>query len=233
MEENKLFYIAYDEDGAYEGVTDTLITFEVRKQNGENLIISSITEDARNALFQKHRKFSLKIDKIEEAKAALEDPTTFVIDSLDYFEFVTCQPNISKIQKYLIQSIKGKCGSYITEGVDVTLSSGDVKHFSFKMEDQINLSDLVNNKKDGDLIFYHADGEYNTSYTYTDICLIYKALYNNKVYNQIYTQILCEWITNNYTLEMRKAKEIIVDYGYTNDDITAEVNIIYEQQKLS
>ena len=40
-------------------------------------------------------------------------------------------------------------------------------------------------------------------------------------------------INNNYTIEMYQNKEIVIDYGYTNDDISVEVNIIYEQQKLS
>lgn len=232
--EEKLFYIAYNEDGEYEGITDTLITFEVRqKENGENLIIAPISQEVRNALFDKHRHFTVNIDKVEEEKGNLEDPSTFTFDSIDYFNFIKCQPDIEKIKKYLIKSIKEKCGNYITEGMDVTLSAGDIKHFSFKVEDQINLSELVNAKQDGDAIFYHADGEYNTTYSYEDICLVYRTLYNNKVYNQIYTQILCEWILANYTLEMRKAKDPVVDYGYTNDEITAEVNLIYEQQKLS
>ena len=234
MEENKLFYIAYDEDGNYEGVTDTLITFEVRiKEYGENLLVTPITSEIRNALFGKHKRYTINVNKIEEAKVSMEDPSVFVIDSLDYFNFISCQTDMVQVRKNLIKSIKEKCGNYITSGMDIALSSGDIKHFSFKMEDQINLSELVNTKQEGDVIFYHADGEYNTTYSYEDIYLVYKTLYNNKVYNQIYTQVLCEWVLANYTLEMHKAKDPVVDYGYTNDEITLEVNSVYEQQKLS
>lgn len=231
---DQLYYIAYNEEGNYEGITDTLITFEVMmKESGENFLISPLTQDIYNALFNQHKRYTINVNKINEAKAILEDESTFIIDSLDYFNFISCQTNIKQVKKNLIKLIKKKCGEYITTGLDITLLTGDIKHFSFKVEDQINLKELVDTKQDGDLIFYHADGEYNTSYTYDNIVLIYKTLYNNKVYNQIYTQVICEWIENNYTLEMYKAKEIVIDYGYTNDEISAEVNIIYEQQKLS
>lgn len=231
---NKLYYIAYDEEGNYEGITDTLITFEVMmKESGESFLISPLTEDAHAALFNQHKRYTINVDKIEETKNALDDSSAFVIDSLDYFNFISCQTDMAQVRKNLIKSVKEKCGNYITSGMDITLSSGNIKHFSFKVEDQINLSELVNSKQSGNIIFYHADGEYNTTYSYEDICLIYRTLYNNKVYNQIYVQVLCEWILANYTLEMYKAKDIIVDYGYTNDEITLEVNSIYEQQKLS
>lgn len=231
--EEKIFYIAYNEYGEFEGITDTLITFETRKENGENILFNQISEETRNALNGKHRRYTVNVSKIEEVKTTLENPMDFIIDSLDYFSFISCQTDIEQVKKNLIKSIKEKCGLYITSGMDVTLSTGEIKHFSFKMEDQINLSELVNTKQGGDSIFYHADGEYNTLYSYEDICLIYKTLYNNKVYNQIYTQVLCEWILANYTLEVYKAKDPVVDYGYTTDDITSEVSSIYEEQKLS
>ena len=49
------------------------------------------------------------------------------------------------------------------------------------------------------MVYYHADGENDTLYSYSDIVTIYKTLYNNKIYNQIYTETLCSWINDNLT----------------------------------
>lgn len=131
----------------------------------------------------------------------------------------------------LIQSIKRTCYAYITNGVNVTLSNNTTKRFSFKLEDQINLKSLVDYKKDGDIIYYHEMGMPDTLYSYTDIVIIYKSLYNNKVYNTTYVNILHEWIINNYSID-DYYNNVVISYGFTNDYIYNETEVRYNACKL-
>ena len=226
MKKEKTYILGYTAEGKSLGFFLTLSGFKSVYPNDYYYIINKELHSLLSGISEKELTIKVNLES---------DPDKIYTPEDDIYIYTPQEReiDINKVRKSLCKYIKRLCGNYITSGLEIVLSSGEAKHFSFKVEDQINLSDFVHNKKDGDLIFYHADGEYNTSYTYADICLIYKALYNNKLYNQIYTQILCEWINNNYTVEMYQNKEIVIDYGYTNDDISAEVNIIYEQQKLS
>lgn len=157
-----------------------------------------------------------------------------VYDSIESICTVTSPSfDLASVKSGLCTNIKLKCNSHIVQPTPVTLSSRETKLFSFKQEDQINLKDFVTNYKEGDTIYYHANGEFDKAYTYEDIVTIYKTLYNNKIYNLIYTQVLCSWISDNLTQEMYEDPNIILEYGYVNDDIQAEVDARYEIQKLS
>lgn len=155
-----------------------------------------------------------------------------IIDSKDGFILSEKEIDLNNIISELISSIKGCCRNMIIMNQSVTLSDGNTKEFSYKIEDQINLETIKNNYKPGDMIFYHATGEYDTLYSYEDILIVYKTLYNNKLYNQIYTQILCQWITNNYTNELHESKDDIIIYGYSNQEIEERVRVLYDEQKL-
>lgn len=220
--EEKIFII-FDNDGFFKGFYND---FEVVQQflNGNNNYCA-ITNESRNTLLSMFPNAKIKTELITNSE--------IIIDSLDYIEQIPIFINIEKIKRNLIKTIKSTCGSYIIQGNSVLLSTGETKDFSYTVEDQINLKELVDNHQSGDLIYYHANGEFDTLYSYEDIVTIYKTLYNNKVYNQVYTQILCDWINNHYTLEMYEKKEPVIDYGYSNDEILKEVNSRYEQQKLS
>ena len=139
--------------------------------------------------------------------------------------------NLEQIKNALIKRIKETCEEFITSGLLINIGT-EIKDFSFKIEDQINLKELVDNYSNSDYVYYHANNEYNTLYSYKDIVKIYKELYNNKLYNQIYTQTLCKWIIDNYTKEMYEDKEFIISYGYSNNFILKEVEECYEQYKL-
>lgn len=154
----------------------------------------------------------------------------------DTNDFVIVDPTPPQIDIDLVRAglktyIKSECGKFITYGGPVTLSSGEQKYFSFKLEDQINLKALVDNPTDN-MIYYHARGEADGNYSYEDICTIYKTLYNNKLYNQIYTRVFCIWIDECYTEEMYYDPDIAVTYGFSNDYILEETERIYNEQKL-
>ena len=219
--ENQL-YIIYDNHGIFHGFyDDEIVVKNVLKDNS----YCCISKNMRDYMLNNLPNIKIKTNLITD--------TETVIDDLKYFESIPTTIDINKIKNRLISIIKSTCQDYIFHGNAVVLTSEEVKDFSFKIEDQINLKELVDNHHKGEFLYYHANGEYDQLYSYDDIVNIYYTLYNNKLYNQIYTQVLCNWINNTFTLKMYKAKDFIVEYGYTNDEIVTEVNKRYEQQKLS
>ena len=233
---NVKFYIGYTNSGEYIGVTNTPITLETICKDNDiaNYYIDTISSEIHQTIIRAKAVFTINVEAVTVAK--LSTGESFIFDSIDYLIFEKTIQDISKIRRTIIQRLKYACGKSIVAGLLVTLSTGETKQFSFKLEDQINLESFVNTRKSGDYILYHADGEYsNTLYSYEDIVTIYTALYNNKLYNQIYTQVLSQWILNNLTLEMYNTEKhnVQYEYGYSNDEILEEVESIYEQQKLS
>lgn len=220
--EEKL-YIIFDNGGTFKGFyTDLEI---VQLFINDNTHYCAITKEIRNTLLSMLPNAKVKTELITNSET--------IIDSLEYIEQIPIIIDIKKIKRNLMKTIKSACGQFITQGNSIPLSTGESKDFSYTVEDQINLKAFVENHHSGDFIYYHAKGEFDTLYSYEDIVTIYKTLYNNKVYNQIYTQVLCGWLNKHYTLEMYEAKEPIIDYGYSNDEILKEVTVRYEQQKLS
>lgn len=221
MNNNQLF-IVYDDNGVFKGFYNDEIVVQSILENDHYCVI---TEDMRNYMLSHLPYVKVKTNLIYN--------TPTIVNSTEYLELISTSIDIDKIKKRFISKIKSTCGSYIIQGINVVLTNGEDKHFSYKVEDQINLKELVDNHSQNEHIYYHATGEFDIVYSYDDIVTIHNTLYNNKLYNQIYTQVLCEWINDKYTLEMYEDKNCIVDYGYTNDEITAEVLSRYEQQKIS
>lgn len=86
-------------------------------------------------------------------------------------------PNIETIITKKNTELSQACEQTIFNGVDVTLSSGETKHFSLKIEDQMNLNGLVSqislgNIKAEDGVPYHADGEICIIFNIADFTLI-------------------------------------------------------------
>lgn len=217
--------ILFDGDGNFDSILMEQEALRCVEQHTQ-LYARQISESARayvTSLDRSYLNVKVDMDKIDS-----EDT---IIDSEDFFKIEVLFDITDKINK-LIGDFKCTCNKYIIKGLDIGLSTGDIKHFSFKIEDQINLTALVLNHADGDEVFYHADGEYDTLYNYADIVTIYKTLYNNKLYNQIYTQVVCNWMKNNLTLEILEDKEHVLSYGYSNDEITERVGELYDSQKL-
>lgn len=140
--------------------------------------------------------------------------------------------SIERQKKLFITRLGRKCAEMITAGTSVELSTGESKYFTFEIVDQINLEAIVNNKADGDTILYHAKGDVSDiEYSYADVKRIYYALYNNKIYNLAYKAVAAKWINENLTQEMLDGG-MIIEYGFSNDEIEAEVERIYESQRL-
>ena len=87
------------------------------------------------------------------------------------------EPTLEEVKADKINEISHACQKTIFNGIDVTLSDGNVKHFSLKTEDQINLNGLVNQVSLGNIraengVPYHADGELCTLFSIVDFTLV-------------------------------------------------------------
>lgn len=87
------------------------------------------------------------------------------------------EPTLEEVKADKINEISHACQKTIFNGIDVALSDGNVKHFSLKTEDQINLNGLVNQVGLGNIraengVPYHADGELCTLFSIADFTLV-------------------------------------------------------------
>lgn len=221
---NDKFILVYDLEGKFIGFYDDISVVNSICNNTDykyNYITNEIHDYILN-MYMTPQDNIIDISKVTNGT---------IIDSNDYIIEHEIAIDIDKIKIKLISDIKQKCNEFIVSGIMVELSNGDTKLFTYKLEDQINLESIIKNYSETDMIYYHAANEYDTLYTYKDMVMINSALYNNKIYNLIYTQVLCDWIMDNYSKSLYDNK-IIISYGYSNDYILEKVGEIYEQQKL-
>lgn len=144
----------------------------------ENADIVVISEEEYQQLFE-------AIDKGEEIEINTDDEPSeneevVVIDNneevtLDYL----------KAQK--VKEMSYICNQIIVNGFDITLSDGEVHHFSLTVQDQLNLITLSAMISAGEqTIPYHADGELCRNFSAADIGLVIKTSTELKVYHTTY-----------------------------------------------
>ncbi len=81
------------------------------------------------------------------------------------------EPTLEEVKADKILEISAVCQEKIFNGVDVTLANGETKHFSLKIEDQLNLNRLAlifRDAKEDCGIVYHADGEVCSEFSKED-----------------------------------------------------------------
>lgn len=117
---------------------------------------------------------------------------------------------VEDVRAFVIDAMSRICNSVIEYGVDVELSSGQTKHFSLTIEDQLNLVSFQNLAASGiESVPYHADGELCTYYSINDINAIINAATKFKTYHTTYFNSLKNWISS-----MKTKEEILaVNYG--------------------
>lgn len=130
--------------------------------------------------------------------------------------------------KTYYKGIIGKaCTAAIEGGVDVETSFGK-QHFSYTIEDQSNIKDLIITGIISDFSLplpYHADGHLCDTYQPEDILKIYMALSSNKTYHTTYCNILNAMITEVKDMDSVKAITYgmeITDEKYT--DVISKIN---------
>lgn len=227
MNNPTLYVLFRTEDGSIVGYYNNLEVL--------NSVKDSQTEPVQFCIMDKDFQGSILTKKVLIDVALIENEDT-VIDSASYIvengsDTQDAKAYLEYIKSNLIEEIRNIGNMYIASGMDMEIS-GEVMHFSFDMNRQLQLKELIDNYKEGDIVYYNASGEFDAEFTYSTIRMIYQTLFNNKVYNHIYTDVLCKWISENYTTDMHESKEIILTYGYSNDEIIEEVNKRYENAKL-
>lgn len=221
--DEQVYFLIYDNNNRFCGMFDKETESDKAIQSDAMLHKCTISKKVHKYILGTMAEFTINTDLIESESDVINDINLIIAE---------IAVDIEKIKINLIHDFKRTCGKYIKYGAYIELSDGTIKKFSFKLEDQINLKTLLENAKQGDELYYHADDELNQEYSYEDISTIYKELYNNKVFNQIYTGVVCNWIADNFTEDMYLGKSAILTYGYSNDEIEEKVGELYEQQKL-
>ena len=130
--------------------------------------------------------------------------------------------------KAYYKGVIGKaCTAAIEGGSDVETEYGK-EHFSYTIEDQSNIQDLVLTAMFSDFSLplpYHADGKPCTTYNPESILKIYMALSSNKTYHTTYCNILNSMILEATDMDSVKAITYgmeITDEKYT--DVVSKIN---------
>lgn len=151
---------------------------------------------------------------VEMITAILEKPS--VSEELDTVKTAVgiVNPNnmtLDEFKDYYKTQIGKECTAAIENGVDVETTLGK-KHFSYTIEDQSNVKDLIITAIFTDFTLplpYHADGELCTLYQPNDIQKIYMLLCSNKTYHTTYCNVLNAMINEAKDLVSIKA----ITYG--------------------
>lgn len=134
---------------------------------------------------------------------------------------------LNEFKTYYKGVIGKACTDAIEGGSDVETSFG-TQHFSYTIEDQSNIKDLVLTGMISDFTLplpYHADGNLCDTYQPEDILKIYMALSSNKTYHTTYCNILNAMITEAKDMDSVKAITYgmeITDEKYT--DVVSKIN---------
>lgn len=157
-----------------------------------------------------------KIEKkipVEMTVAILEKPS--IQEEVDNIKTTVGikNPNnmtLEEFKTYYKEEIGKQCTKSIENGVDVDTVDYGIKHFSYTIEDQSNIKDLIITAILTNFSLslpYHADGELCNTYSAKDILKIYMSLSSNKTYHTTYCNVLNEMIMN--------AKDIMTVKGIT------------------
>lgn len=177
-------------------------------------------------------KIPKEIEK-EMIVAILEKPS--VDEELDNVKTAigivnTNNMTIDEFKSYYKEQIGKKCTEAIEGGADVETESGK-KHFSYTLEDQSNIKDLM---MTADLtgyslaLPYHADGELCSTYSPSDILKIYMTLSSNKTYHTTYCNILNRMIEE--AKDMATVKAVTYGMEITDERYTAVMKKINDSK---
>lgn len=129
---------------------------------------------------------------VEEVLEQFEPPEEEIDQSL--------MDEIEYIRSMKIKEMRLACENAITNGVDKADANGNIHHYSFKIEDQLELMDIINNQSDSNQIMYHADNEPYTVHSIKWIKELYNDLQQNKTNNRLYFNRLKHYIQSLNTI---------------------------------
>ena len=207
----------------------------------EDRIIKEAWEDEDG----KHDAITEKIQKevpCDITTVVLEKPSTS--EELDNIKSVvgivnTNTMTLDEFKTYYKTQIGKLCTAAIEAGSDVETSKG-TQHFSYTIEDQSNIKDLVivwllveilKTKLGSDINItfpYHSDGNLCDVYESNDILKIYMALSSNKTYHTTYCNLLNAII--NKCVDMNSVKSITYGMEITDEKYLDVINKVNESK---
>lgn len=196
---------------------------KVKIPDSDEEMEQTIHHDAIVEKIAKERNVELVIAVLE--KPSFEEELDAVKDTIGMVN--TNNMTLDEYKVYYKGVIGKACTAAIEGGVDVETSFG-TQHFSYTIEDQSNIKDLVLTGMISDFTLplpYHADGNLCDTYQPEDILKIYMALSSNKTYHTTYCNILNAMITEAKDMDSVKAITYgmeITDEKYT--DVVSKIN---------
>ena len=146
------------------------------------------------------------------------------------------KPDISAIKVLKIAEISKSCEDYIYAGTDVTLPDNTIKHFTYTLADQSNISEMFTAIMTGATEYpYHADGEICKIYTKEQIVAIYGTLslfkteattYHNSLKAQINAMTDADAISAIKFKETVLAGEYLTNYTEMMTSAQTQLNAI-------
>ena len=146
------------------------------------------------------------------------------------------KPDIFIIKQSKLDEIKQSCEDYIYAGTDVTLPDNTIKHFTYTLADQSNISEMFTAIMAGATEYpYHADGEICKIYTKEQIIAIYGTLslfkteattYHNSLKAQINAMTDADAITAVKFKETELTGEYLENYAAMMVSAQTQLNAV-------
>lgn len=202
-ENNKLLdsFNVYQKVASFTCTTDTVTEYEKRLVQAEydetvtekDEVSDTIKETKihHDAIYQdvpKYRTADFIIVKL--AKPSIQEEVDNIKSVVGIVN--TNSMTLEEFRAYYKEQIGKQCTEAIEDGLAIETSLGK-QHFSYTIEDQSNVKDLVITAELSDFSLplpYHANGELCTLYPATDILKIYMSLSSNKTYHTTYCNVL-------------------------------------------
>ena len=220
----------YQKVTAFTCTTDTVTEYESRLVQAEydetvtekDEVSDTIRETVihHDAIYQdipKYRSAELIIVKL--AKPSIQEEVDNIKSVVGIVN--TNSMTLEEFRAYYKDQIGKQCTAAIENGLAIETSLGK-QHFSYTIEDQSNVKDLVMTAELTDFTFplpYHANGELCTLYPATDILKIYMSLSANKTYHTTYCNVLNAMLKDAKDIDSIKKITYgmeIVDEKYTD-----------------
>ena len=153
------------------------------------------------------------IEAMDEGKELpeLEEPEEVIEEAIS-------DGSLELVQQKVIQEMSAACNEAICSGTDIVLSDGQSHHFSYTIEDQLNLLSLrADISACGDEFFYHADGEAYRYFSKEDFLTIVDQLNQWRIYHVTYFSNLREYILSLETIRELTAVEYGIEVSEKGD----------------
>lgn len=141
-------------------------------------------------------------------------------------------PTLDDVKKSKINELSRICNQSIVNGVDIEID-GDMEHFSYKDEDQVNIKEIFDLAVQTNVpMYYHADGASCKLYTVEQIITLYSTASTNKMYHTTYFNQLKLYVdtleTNENVNDVVYGQELTGTYLETYNNSMMQAQLVLE-----